>query len=125
MDKGQQSRCYLFVCDAVNAIDTILHKHDWSVYEKYNISSKQNYTTLEVSMGILSAFGHDVERDGQSWMARWISFVPDRPFHDMHYFTTCEKLEALGWKQKVPFNVGLPLTVDWYKSVSPTWWHKC
>jgi UDP-glucose 4,6-dehydratase len=124
MDKGLQSRCYLFVCDAVNALDTILHGHNWSSYDTYNISSTQNYTTLDVSMKVLSAFGYDVEGDREALTGRWVTFVPDRPFHDMHYFTTCQKLTALGWKQRVLFDEGLALTVEWYKTVSPTWWQR-
>jgi dTDP-D-glucose 4,6-dehydratase len=122
MDRGLQSRCYLFVCDAVNALDTILHKHRGTDYEIYNISSREHYTTLEVAMNILSVFGYNIEDDQASLIDRWVLFVPDRPFHDMHYFTNCEKLERLGWKQRIAFSQGIAWTVEWYRNVTASWW---
>ncbi len=41
--------------------------------------------------------------------------VTDRPGHDRRYALTSEKLEhETGWKPEVPFEEGLPATVDWY-----------
>ena len=42
--------------------------------------------------------------------------VTDRPGHDRRYALTSEKLEReTGWKPQVPFEEGLPSTVEWYR----------
>lgn len=120
MDKGLQSRCYLFVKDLVNALDTILHKHQGTDYAIYNIASTENFTTLGVTLKVLAAFGFHGEE--AELLKQWVVQVPDRPFHDMHYFTNCDRLKALGWRQLVDFNEGLKITAEWYKALEPSWW---
>ncbi|MFM7327214.1 MAG: GDP-mannose 4,6-dehydratase, partial [Bacteroidota bacterium] len=44
-----------------------------------------------------------------------ITFVTDRPGHDLRYAIDSSKLQSeLGWKPSVTFEEGLELTVDWY-----------
>lgn len=42
-------------------------------------------------------------------------WTEDRPFDDHDYYVSGEKLEALGWRQRVPFTQGLRDTVEWYR----------
>ena len=45
-----------------------------------------------------------------------ITTVTDRPGHDRRYALTSEKLEReTGWSAQVPFEEGLPATVEWYR----------
>ena len=47
--------------------------------------------------------------------AKLISFVKDRPGHDMRYAIDATKLnKELGWKPSLQFEEGLEKTVDWY-----------
>jgi dTDP-glucose 4,6-dehydratase len=44
-----------------------------------------------------------------------ISFVQDRPGHDLRYAIDATKINnELGWKPSVTFEEGLFLTIDWY-----------
>ncbi|KAF2756309.1 NAD(P)-binding protein [Pseudovirgaria hyperparasitica] len=120
MDKGLQSRCYLHVKDLINALDTILHKCQSDDFVIFNVSSSNNFTTLGIAFEILRASGICGERE--DLFRQWMIAVPDRPFHDMHYFTKCDKLKALGWSEKIDFQTGLKMTVDWYRSLEDAWW---
>ena len=51
-----------------------------------------------------------------------IDFVADRPFNDVRYYISSEKLMKLGWKEEVSFDEGLQKTIDWYAKVSSDWW---
>ena len=50
--------------------------------------------------------------------ASLISFVPDRAFNDLRYTIDNSALEALGWKELMPWEEGLKRTVEWYKTYS-------
>ncbi len=53
--------------------------------------------------------------------AKLISFVKDRPGHDMRYAIDAGKLnKELGWKPSLQFEEGLEKTVDWYLQ-NETW----
>jgi dTDP-glucose 4,6-dehydratase len=44
-----------------------------------------------------------------------ISFVPDRPVHDLAYGLDWSRLEALGWAPSTTFADGLAITLAWYR----------
>ena len=51
-----------------------------------------------------------------------ITYVQDRPGHDLRYAIDCSKLQnELGWKPKETFESGLRKTVRWYLDNRP-WW---
>lgn len=51
-----------------------------------------------------------------------ITFVDDRPGHDLRYSVDCSRTEAaLGWSPSVTFATGLRQTVDWY-AANRGWW---
>ena len=46
---------------------------------------------------------------------RLITFVQDRPGHDLRYSLNGQKLETqLGWTPIEPFDLGLEKTIRWY-----------
>ncbi len=46
---------------------------------------------------------------------RWITFVADRPGHDLRYAVDPSRLEReLGWRAAVDFDRGIRETVQWY-----------
>ncbi len=55
-------------------------------------------------------------------MTASISFVADRPGHDLRYALDCGKIERdLGWKPRETFETGLRRTVAWYLE-NGDWW---
>lgn len=51
-----------------------------------------------------------------------ITYVTDRPGHDMRYAIDASKIEQeLGWKPQETFESGMRKTVEWYLS-NETWW---
>ena len=79
----------------------------------YNIGSNKNLTNLEVCKKILKVsnklikFGKKVK----------ISFVKDRPGHDVRYALNSNKIKkALKWHPKTSFEKGIKDTFEWYKN---------
>jgi dTDP-glucose 4,6-dehydratase len=101
---GMQVRDWLYVDDHCRAILSVLKKGREG--EIYNIGGSRSLPNREVVHMILKA-----TRKPESLMTT----VTDRPGHDRRYALTSEKLEReTGWKPEVPFEEGLPATVDWY-----------
>jgi dTDP-glucose 4,6-dehydratase len=112
---GLNSRRYLYGADAADAFDLILHKGE--IGEAYNVGSSFEVTNLEVAVRMLQAFGHSP----QTFQQR-LCWTEDRPFNDFDYRVDGSKLQALGWRQRTSFEVGLAATVEWYKKNIGVWW---
>ncbi|MDX2150425.1 MAG: dTDP-glucose 4,6-dehydratase [Bryobacteraceae bacterium] len=105
---GQQIRDWLFVDDHCRAIQAVLEKG--RAGQVYNIGGTCALPNLDVVRRILAATGRDESL---------IQYVADRPGHDRRYAITSEKVSReTGWEPQVPFEEGLRLTVDWYRSNS-------
>jgi dTDP-glucose 4,6-dehydratase len=51
-----------------------------------------------------------------------ITFVGDRPGHDLRYAIDATKIETeLGWRAKETFDTGLRKTIAWYMN-NGDWW---
>lgn len=101
---GENVRDWLYVEDHCNAIDLIIHKG--RVGEIYNIGGHNERTNLEVVKAILKELNKPLDL---------ISYVTDRPGHDMRYAIDPTKIvNELGWKPSRPFEVGLKETIKWY-----------
>ncbi len=100
---GEQKRSFLYVDDVCKALDIILHKG--VIGETYNIGCNTEYSVLEVADKLIAHFGK-----GE------IVFIEDRAFNDQRYFISCDKIEALGWKQEVFFEEALLKTIEWYSA---------
>ncbi|KAJ5378513.1 dTDP-D-glucose 4-6-dehydratase [Penicillium cosmopolitanum] len=114
---GDNARRFLYGADAADAFDTILHKGE--IGEIYNVDSSYEVSNRKVAAMMLALFGHDPVKD----FGNMITWLPDRPFNDNDYAVDGNKLQALGWKQRINFDSGLEMTVDWYKKNMATWWH--
>jgi dTDP-glucose 4,6-dehydratase len=110
--KGENIRDWLYVDDHALAIDTIFH--NGRVGEKYNIGGLNEWKNLDIVYLICRIMDKKLKRaPGES--EQLISFVKDRPGHDMRYAIDARKLnEELGWKPSLQFEEGLEKTIDWY-----------
>jgi len=102
---GLYVRDWIHVQDHCAAVDRVLH-HGKSG-EVYNIGARQEMTNLEIARLILKSLGKPESL---------ITLVKDRPGHDRRYAIDPSKLkQALGWKPRISFHMGLQETIDWYR----------
>ena len=107
---GQQRRGWLFVEDAVEALEAVLERGQTG--QVYNIGSGAERVNLETARTVLASLGCSQEL---------LQFVVDRPGHDRRYAMHDAKLRALGWRPHTSFETGLQATVAWYRAHAE-WW---
>jgi dTDP-glucose 4,6-dehydratase len=112
---GENIRDWLHVEDHCEAIYEVLTRG--RIGETYNIggrSERNNLTIVHSICEILDAV--QSRNDGKSYKEQ-ITFVKDRPGHDLRYAINCSKIEKeLGWVPRHTFEEGLKETVMWYLS---------
>ncbi len=111
--RGENVRDWLYVEDHVRALLTVLAAG--TPGETYAIGGRGERTNLDVVRQVCRLLDEVRPRRGGTSYESLISFVPDRPGHDLRYAIDPAKIEReLGWKASVPFEVGLRWTVQWY-----------
>ena len=110
--KGENVRDWLFVEDHARAIDVIFHKG--RIGEKYNIGGFNEWKNIDLVKLLCQVMDRKLGRpEGTS--AKLITYVKDRPGHDLRYAIDATKLnKELGWTPSLQFEEGLEKTVDWY-----------
>ena len=107
--KGLNSREWIYVKDHCDALLKIFIKG--KIGEFYNIGSNKNLNNLQVSNELLIN-AKKIIKLGKKVK---ISFVKDRPGHDIRYALNSNKIKKkLGWKPKINFKQGIRLTLNWY-----------
>ncbi len=110
--KGENIRDWLFVEDHARAIDTIFHKGKTG--EVYNIGGINEWKNIDLVQYLCHIMDKKLNRE-EGTSAKLITYVKDRPGHDLRYAIDPAKLTAeTGWRPEVTFEVGLEKTVDWY-----------
>ena len=103
---GENVRDWIHVHDHNVGIDLIV-KYGKNG-EVYNLGGYCEKTNLEVVKTILKELGKSEEL---------ITFVTDRPGHDLRYAIDSSKAEKeLGWNRTYSFEKGIKETIDWYVS---------
>ncbi|MBZ5859162.1 dTDP-glucose 4,6-dehydratase [Flavihumibacter profundi] len=112
--KGENVRDWLWVDDHARAIDVIYHNGREG--EKYNVGGFNEWKNIDLVHLLCAIMDKKLQREpGES--ARLITYVTDRPGHDLRYAIDATKLNReLGWKPSLQFEEGLEKTVDWYLS---------
>ena len=110
---GRQIRDWLYVKDHCSAIRRVLEAG--RVGEVYNVGGWNEMTNLDVVNILCHILDEERPRvDGRSYTEQ-ITFVPDRPGHDLRYAIDATKIEhELGWKPAETFETGIRKTVRWY-----------
>ncbi|MEZ4774280.1 MAG: dTDP-glucose 4,6-dehydratase [Bacteroidia bacterium] len=114
--KGENIRDWLWVVDHCRAIDVIFHKGE--IGETYNIGGQNEWKNIDLIRLMCRLMDKKLGRETGS-SEKLITYVTDRPGHDMRYAIDPTKLVTqLGWTPSVNFEEGLEKTVDWYLSNS-------
>lgn len=109
--KGENVRDWLYVEDHCRAIDLVMRKG--RAGEVYNVGGHNERTNLEVVKTILKELGKPESL---------ITFVTDRPGHDMRYAIDPTKIHSeLGWLPETKFEDGIRQTIQWYLD-NKKWW---
>nr|WP_290618113.1 MULTISPECIES: dTDP-glucose 4,6-dehydratase [unclassified Arsukibacterium] len=122
--KGNQIRDWLYVEDHAQALYRVVT--EGKVGETYNIgghNEKQNLDVVKTICSILEELApiKNTSLNIQNYESL-ITFVQDRPGHDLRYAIDASKIEReLGWKPAETFETGLRKTVQWYLD-NRAWW---
>jgi len=109
---GNYTRDWLFVIDHAIAIDLIFEKG--SVGDTYNIGGFNEWKNIDLVRLLCQEMDKKLGRK-QVESEKLITFVKDRPGHDLRYAIDATKInKELGWKPSVTFPEGLAKTIDWY-----------
>jgi dTDP-glucose 4,6-dehydratase len=112
-------RDWLFVEDHAEALLLVaLHA---AAGESYNIGGGDEKRNIEVVEAVCDLID-ELCPSPQGSRRNLISFVQDRPGHDLRYAIDASKIEKeLGWRPRHAFEKGLRETVEWYLANRP-WW---
>jgi dTDP-glucose 4,6-dehydratase len=110
--KGENVRDWLFVEDHARAIDAIFHRG--KAGEIYNIGGNNEWKNIDIVKMLCRILDEKLQRN-EGTSASLITFVKDRPGHDLRYAIDPSKvISETGWRPEVPFEEGILKTVDWY-----------
>lgn len=112
---GAQVRDWLFVEDHARALFKVVS--EGKVGETYNIGGHNEQKNIDVVRGICALLEELAPNkpDGLERFESLITFVKDRPGHDLRYAIDASKIEReLGWVPQETFETGLRKTVEWY-----------
>ena len=121
---GGQIRDWLYVEDHARALYRVVTQG--CVGETYNIGGRNERKNIEVVEAICALLEELVPRKpgGLAQYRDLITFVTDRPGHDLRYAIDAGKIEReLGWKPEETFETGLRKTVLWYLN-NQSWWQR-
>ena len=116
--QGLNVRDWLYVEDHADALLTVLQRG--ANHRSYNIGGENEAKNIDIVTKICAIL--DRKRPKTTPYAEQITFVADRPGHDLRYAIDPTRIRTeLGWRPSVTLDEGLERTVDWYLANEP-WW---
>ena len=120
--RGNQIRDWLYVDDHARALLTVVKQGE--VGDTYNIGGHNEKTNLEVVETLCDLLDEMLtdKPAGLTSFRELITFVADRPGHDLRYAIDAGKIQReLAWVPSETFDTGLRKTVEWYLA-NDAWW---
>lgn len=121
---GEQIRDWLYVEDHARALYKVATEGKSG--ETYNIGGHNERKNIDVVRTICTILDKVVaQKPGNiTHFADLITFVTDRPGHDLRYAIDATKIQRdLGWVPQETFESGIEKTVHWYLN-NQTWWQR-
>ncbi|BCE00599.1 dTDP-glucose 4,6-dehydratase [Marinicellulosiphila megalodicopiae] len=125
---GSQIRDWLYVEDHARALYKVVT--EGSVGQTYNIGGHNEKTNLEVVNTLCKILDELVpvktneKMKGVDSYSKLITFVKDRPGHDVRYAINASKIQnELNWTPEETFETGIRKTVHWYLE-NESWWKR-
>ena len=117
---GKNVRDWLYVDDHADALLTILKTG--RIGETYLVGGNAERTNIEVVRTICAILDEEFPDGPHTPHEQLITFVTDRPGHDMRYAIDASRLrDELGWEPSIDFESGMKKTVQWYLE-NKAWW---
>ena len=117
--KGNQIRDWLYVEDHARAL--VLVATEGKIGETYNIGGHNEKQNIEVVHTICEILDELKPKSNSSYKEQ-MTFVKDRPGHDMRYAIDASKIaKELNWTPQESFETGIRKTVKWYLE-NEKWW---
>jgi dTDP-glucose 4,6-dehydratase len=117
---GANVRDWLYVGDHAAALGLVLERG--RIGETYNIGGGEERTNLELVKLLCALLDEALPQSPHRPHDKLISFVSDRPGHDLRYAIDDGKLRReLGWRPVETLATGLAKTVRWYLD-NRGWW---
>lgn len=121
---GAQIRDWLYVEDHARALYLVVT--EGAIGETYNIGGHNERKNIDVVKTVCALLEELVPNkpEGVEQYADLITYVTDRPGHDMRYAIDAAKIEReLGWRPQETFESGIRKTVQWYLA-NESWWKR-
>ena len=116
--EGLNIRDWLYVEDHADALLLVVEKGELG--RSYNIGGENELTNIDLVKTICALLDERVPSGAPH--ADLITYVTDRPGHDMRYAIDPTRIRTeLGWRPSVTVEEGLAKTVDWYLA-NEDWW---
>jgi dTDP-glucose 4,6-dehydratase len=98
---GKHLRSFLHVLDVASAFECILN--NGVIGEIYNVGADEHleYSVMDIAVKLVKLIKNSDN------VNEWIEFIEDRPFNDVRYYISNDKLKQLGWNISVDFDDGL------------------
>lgn len=120
--RGENVRDWLFVEDHAAALHRVMVAG--RIGETYLISGREEHQNIDVVRRICAVLDELAPLPQGKPHAELITFVVDRPGHDLRYAVDSSKLQReLGWRPSESFESGLRRTVAWYLA-NREWWQR-
>ncbi|MGI9316809.1 MAG: dTDP-glucose 4,6-dehydratase [bacterium] len=111
--RGENVRDWLFVDDHARALVLIMLEGE--IGRSYNVGGNEERTNIEVVKKICQILDRLVPAENGNPYESLISFVTDRPGHDLRYAIDASRIkQELGWEPRETFDSGMRKTVEWY-----------
>ena len=109
---GKNVRDWLYVLDHCKGIELAFKKGVSG--ETYNIGGRNERNNLQIVDRVCTILDELKPKASGSYKDQ-ITFVKDRPGHDLRYAIDATKIEnELGWKADENFDTGIVKTIEWY-----------
>ncbi|WMS45349.1 dTDP-glucose 4,6-dehydratase (plasmid) [Acuticoccus sp. MNP-M23] len=116
--RGENVRDWLYVDDHARALEMIVTRGEPG--RTYNVGGRNERSNLDVVHAICDTVDELAPSDTPR--RDLITYVTDRPGHDLRYAIDATRLETeLGWKAEETFETGLRKTAEWYLA-NEAWW---
>jgi dTDP-glucose 4,6-dehydratase len=120
--KGENVRDWLYVDDHAEALISVAEQG--KVGDSYNIGGWNERANIDVVRAVCALVDELAPDKSIGRREQLITFVADRPGHDLRYAIDAGKIEReLGWRPAETFDSGLRKTVAWYLD-NRAWWQR-